>query len=75
MTSSSNSIMAVGVDGHSTNRPSLFNGSNYQFWSNRMSIFIRSYDYEIWDVVLDGPYVPMKIKTGSEALEPKLRNE
>ena len=29
----------------------------------------------MWDVVLDGPYVPMKTRTGSEALEPKLRNE
>ena len=40
-----------------------------------MSIFMQSYDYEMWDVVLDGPYVPMKTKMGSEALEPKLRNE
>ena len=40
-----------------------------------MSIFIRSYNYEMWDVVLDGPYVPMKTKKGSEALKPKLWNE
>ena len=40
-----------------------------------MSIFMRAYDYEIWDVVLDGPYVSMKTKAGSEALEPKLRSE
>ena len=40
-----------------------------------MSIFMRSYDYEIWDVVLNGPYVPMRTKTRSEALEPKLRSE
>ena len=40
-----------------------------------MSIFMRSYDYEIWDVMLDGLYVPMKTRTGSEALEPKLRSE
>ena len=75
MTSSSNKIMAADVEGHSTNRPPLFDGSNYQFWSNRMSIFMRSYDYEMWDVVLDGPYVPMKTGTGVEASVPKLRNE
>ena len=40
-----------------------------------MSIFMRAYDYEMWDVVLDDPYVPMKIKVESEALEPKVRNE
>ena len=40
-----------------------------------MSIFMRSYDYEMWDVVLDGPYVPMKTSTGVEASVPKLRSE
>ena len=64
--------MAVDVEGHSTNRPFLFDGSNYQLWSNCMNIFIRSYDYETWDVVLDGPYVPMKTKMGSVDLESKL---
>ena len=36
---------------------------------------MRAYDYEMWDVVLDGPYVPMKTKTRSEALELKVRSE
>ena len=67
--------MAVGVKGHSINRPPLFDGLNYQFWSNRVSIFMRSYDYEIWDVVLDGLYVPMTTGTRVEASIPKLRSE
>ena len=75
MTSSSINTLAVNVEGHSTNRPSLFDGSTYQFWSNRMSIFMRAYNYEMWDVVLDSSYVSMKTKAGSEALEPKLRSE
>ena len=29
----------------------------------------------MWDVVLDYLYVPMNIKTGSEALEPKFLSE
>ena len=29
----------------------------------------------MWDVVLDGPYVPMKTRTESEALKPKLKSE
>ena len=36
---------------------------------------MRAYDYEMWDVVLDGPYVSMKTKAGSEALEPKVRSK
>ena len=75
MASSSINILAAGVERHFTNRPPLFDGTNYQFWSNRMSIFMRAYDYEMWDVVLDGPHFLTKTKTGNEALEPKLRNE
>ena len=75
MVSFSIKTLAADVERHSTNRLPLFDGTNYQFWSNRMSIFMGAYDYEMWDVVLDGPYVPMKTKVGSEALEPKLQSE
>ena len=40
-----------------------------------MSIFMRAYDYEMWNVGLDDLYVPMKTKARSEALEPKIRSE
>ena len=40
-----------------------------------MSISMRAYDYKMWDIVLDGPYVSMKTKAGSEALEPKIKSE
>ena len=75
MASFSINTLAAGVKGHSTNKPLLFDGSNYQFWSNHMSIFMRVYDYEMWDVVLDGPYISMKTKVRSKALEPKIINE
>ena len=66
MATSSNNAIAASIKSHSINRPPLFNGSNYQFWSNRMSIFMRSYDYEMWDVVMDDPYMPMKTKARNE---------
>ena len=75
MASSLINTVAADVEGHSINRPPLFDGSNYQFWSNRMSIFMRAYNYEMWDVVLDGPYIPIKTKVESEAIEPKIRSE
>ena len=74
MTSSSNNAITVGMEGHSITRPPLFDGLNYQFWNNCMSIFMWSYDYEMWDVVMDDPYVPMK-KIRNEESEPKLRRE
>ena len=40
-----------------------------------MSIYMRLCDYEMWEVVMDGPYVPTATKEGSEELEPKLHSE
>ena len=40
-----------------------------------MSIFVRSCDYLMWDVVVDGLFVPLKKIRGSEELVPKQRNE
>ena len=40
-----------------------------------MSIYMRSCDYEMWDVVVDGLYMLSKTKRRSEELEPKLRSE
>ena len=74
MATSSNST-ATGMEGHSINRPPLFDGTNYQFWSNRISIFMRSFYYEMWDIVMEGPYVPTKPKSTSQELEPKPKDE
>ena len=74
MATSSNSTTA-GMEGHSINIPPLFDGTNYQFWSNRMSIFMRSFDYEIRDLVMEGLYVPTKSKSTSQELEPNPRDE
>ena len=35
---------------------------------------MRSYDYEMWDVVMDSPYIPMKKKRNNE-MEPKPKSE
>ena len=36
---------------------------------------MRSCDYEMWEVVMDGPYVPTKTKRENGELKPKLRSE
>ena len=40
-----------------------------------MSIFMRSFDFEMWDIVMEGPYVPTKSKGTNQELKPKLRDE
>jgi len=49
------------AEGHSSNRPPLFNGNHYTYWKNRMRIFIQALDYEAWKIIRDGPYIPTKI--------------
>ncbi|GKV47613.1 hypothetical protein SLEP1_g54498 [Rubroshorea leprosula] len=50
-------------EGQSTTRPPLFNGTNYAYWKNRMRVYMQGSDYLMWEVVWDGPYVPMKRKS------------
>ena len=32
-------------DGHTTNRPPLFEGTDYSYWKMRMKYYIQSVDY------------------------------
>ncbi|KAL4311833.1 hypothetical protein GQ457_01G015740 [Hibiscus cannabinus] len=55
------------------NKPPYFNGAHYSHWKNRMMIFLQSVDYMLWDVIEDGPTIPMK-RVG-ELRVPKERHE
>ena len=58
------------AEGVSINRPPLFTGENYPFWKVRMQIFLESVDRDIWDVVLNGPFVHVNIV--NDVQEPNL---
>src|SRR6202044_3912985 len=49
MTSTSNSSQFK--EGHSMQRPPLFDGSNYNYWKCRMRIYLQSISYELWNIV------------------------
>jgi len=38
-------------EGHSTQRPPLFDGSNYNYWKCRMKIYLQSLNYKLWNIV------------------------
>ena len=61
------------VEGQSTNRPPLFNGSNYTYWKARMRIFIQALDYDLWSVIINGPHTPTVIINGIPT--PKLEKD
>ena len=52
-------------EGNSATRPPLFNGNNYGYWKVRMIIFLQSMEYELWEVIEKGPYIPMNKVEGS----------
>ena len=45
------------VEGHSINKPPYFNRSDYSYWKNRMQVFLRAQDHQIWKVVSRGPFL------------------
>jgi hypothetical protein len=38
-------------DGSSTNRPPLFDGTNFSFWKIRMRTHLMSLGVDVWDVI------------------------
>jgi hypothetical protein len=34
-----------------------FNGEGYCYWKGKMEIFIEGVDFDIWDVVVNAPFI------------------
>jgi len=41
------------VEGGSSNRPPLFDASNYYFWKDKMELFLLYQDTDMWGVITD----------------------
>ncbi|XP_070025234.1 uncharacterized protein [Nicotiana sylvestris] len=48
------------LEGQSIDRPPLFNGHYYSWWKNGMIDHIIGEDYQLWDIITDGPLATMK---------------
>ncbi|XP_070055498.1 uncharacterized protein [Nicotiana tomentosiformis] len=62
-------------EGQSTYRPPRFNGQYYGWLKTRMHDFIMAEDSELWDVIFDGPFVPMKTIGETTVTFPNTRKE
>ncbi|XP_033516899.1 uncharacterized protein [Nicotiana tomentosiformis] len=62
-------------EGQSTYRPPRFNGQYFGWWQTRMHDFIINEDSKLWDVICDGPFVPMKVFGEGTKTVPKKRKE
>ncbi|GAV73239.1 LOW QUALITY PROTEIN: DUF4219 domain-containing protein/UBN2 domain-containing protein, partial [Cephalotus follicularis] len=36
----------------------FFDGNNYSHWKAKMTIFIQALDFNLWDIIIDGPELP-----------------
>ena len=59
------------AEGQSTNRPPLFTGTNYAYWKARMKIYIKAVDFQLWKVILKGPYISMVKIYGVDVPKPE----
>ena len=50
--------------GRSTTRPLLFRGTNFSYWKNLMQMFIKTENYELWNIVTKEPYIPQTTVDG-----------
>ncbi|GAV87349.1 DUF4219 domain-containing protein [Cephalotus follicularis] len=39
-------------------KPPFFDGNNYSHWKAKMTIFIQALDFNLWDIIIDGPELP-----------------
>ncbi|GAV84321.1 DUF4219 domain-containing protein/UBN2 domain-containing protein, partial [Cephalotus follicularis] len=47
-------------------KPPFFDGNNYGHWKDKMTIFIQSLDYNLWDLIVDCPDLPTTINENGE---------
>ena len=61
------------LEGQSMNGPPYFNGQHYSWWKNRMENYIQAEDYELWMLIVNDPYILVKVTTDGKTVpkEPK----
>ncbi|XP_056691770.1 uncharacterized protein [Spinacia oleracea] len=55
-------------EGYSTQRPPMFSGKYYSYWRNRMEIFIKAENYQVWRVIEVGDFQVTKLNTSGETV-------
>ena len=41
-------------------KPPFFNGSDFNYWKSRMDCFLKSINYDIWYIVMNGDIIYKK---------------
>ncbi|GAV61108.1 hypothetical protein CFOL_v3_04636 [Cephalotus follicularis] len=55
-------------------KPPFFDGNNYSHWKAKMTIFTQYLDYNLWDLIVDGPNLPTITNESGEIIsKPRTR--
>jgi hypothetical protein len=63
------SLNMTSHEGTSTNKPPLFDGTNFSFWKVRMRTYIMALGVDVWDVVETGYTKPVVLASKDDKLE------
>ena len=55
-------------EGYSTQRPPMFDGKFYTYWKNRMEIFIKAENYQVWRVIEIGDFEVTTTSSNNETI-------
>ncbi|GJS82540.1 zf-CCHC domain-containing protein [Tanacetum coccineum] len=48
------------LEGQSMQRPPLFESNGFIYWKNRFETYVKSKDLDLWHVITDGDFLPIK---------------
>ncbi|GJV00902.1 copia protein [Tanacetum coccineum] len=60
------------LEGQSMQRPPLFESNGFIYWKNRFETYVKSKDLDLWHVITDGDFLPIKynFKTKKDEIVP-----
>ena len=56
------------VEGHSINSPPYFNGEDYLYWKDRMTLFIESTSIDMQEIIENGDYLHIVEQPAPQAI-------
>ena len=56
------------------NYPPIFNGTNFSLWKHKLKSYVKSINFDLWDIIADGPFIPTWVKDDG-ATSVKLKEE
>ncbi|GJY58011.1 reverse transcriptase domain-containing protein [Tanacetum coccineum] len=57
------------LEGHSMQRPPLFESDHFIYWKNRFETYVKAKDLDLWHIILNGDFPPVARNKETQILE------